>query len=174
MLWIWSIGENRPDPSGSPLLAKKTKSKEANHSYSPAFSEATRKESRWCNRLGFVEILMVELFVTQQPNSPFGLSWYQADFETNNQGQGEVRARGIFSEELFVFAPGVVNAPQVDNQDARRTRSSSQCSPFILGCGSAPHRKPRMLGARPPSRSLTVTTRLASRRLAPAISPTPG
>ena len=47
-----------------------------------------------------------ELFVTQQPNSPFGLSWYQADFETNNQGQGEVRARGIFSEELFVFAPG--------------------------------------------------------------------
>src|SRR5215218_5988524 len=25
-----------------------------------------------------------ELFVTQQPNSPFGVSWYQADFETNN------------------------------------------------------------------------------------------
>ncbi len=23
-----------------------------------------------------------ELFVTQQPNSPFGVSWYQADFET--------------------------------------------------------------------------------------------
>src|SRR5215216_7177777 len=22
-----------------------------------------------------------ELFVTQQPNSPFGISWYQADFE---------------------------------------------------------------------------------------------
>src|SRR5829696_3836690 len=59
-----------------------------------------------------------ELFVTQQPNSPFGISWYQSDFETNNQGQGEVRARGIFSEELFVFAPGVVKAPQVDDQDA--------------------------------------------------------
>ncbi len=26
----------------------------------------------------------LELFVTQQPNSPFGISWYQADFETNN------------------------------------------------------------------------------------------
>src|SRR5215218_10331309 len=61
-----------------------------------------------------------ELFVTQQPNSPFGISWYQADFETNNQGQGEVRARGIFSEELFVFAPGSVKAPQVDKFDAEK------------------------------------------------------
>jgi hypothetical protein len=61
-----------------------------------------------------------ELFVTQQPNSPFGVSWYQADFETNNKGQGEVRARGIFSEELFVFAPGVVKAPQVDKFDAEK------------------------------------------------------
>jgi hypothetical protein len=59
-----------------------------------------------------------ELFVTQQPNSPFGVSWYQADFETNNKGHGEVRARGIFGEELFVFAPGSVEAPQVDDQDA--------------------------------------------------------
>src|SRR5215218_6908647 len=59
-----------------------------------------------------------ELFVTQQPNSHFGVSWYQADFETNNHGHGEVRVRGIFAEELFVFAPGSVNAPQVDDQDA--------------------------------------------------------
>src|SRR5215203_4394244 len=59
-----------------------------------------------------------ELFVTQQPNSHFGVSWYQADFETNNKGHGEVRARGIFGEELFVFAPGSVEAPQVDDQDA--------------------------------------------------------
>jgi hypothetical protein len=61
----------------------------------------------------------LELFVTQQPNSPFGISWYQADFETNNQGHGEVSARGIFGEELFVFAPGSVKAPQVDNFDAK-------------------------------------------------------
>src|SRR5215216_6295891 len=59
-----------------------------------------------------------ELFVTQQPNSPFGISWYQGDFETNNQGHGEVNVRGIFAEELFVFAPGSVRAPQVDDQDA--------------------------------------------------------
>jgi len=59
-----------------------------------------------------------ELFVTQQPNSPFGISWYQGDFETNNHGHGEVNVRGIFAEELFVFAPGSVRAPQVDDQDA--------------------------------------------------------
>jgi hypothetical protein len=74
-----------------------------------------------------------ELFVTQQPNSPFGLSWYQADFETNNQGQGEVRARGIFSEELFVFAPGVVKAPQVDNQDAQKNPKFKPVHTFHLG-----------------------------------------
>src|SRR5215212_7635917 len=74
-----------------------------------------------------------ELFVTQQPNSPFGVSWYQADFETNNQGHGEVSARGIFSEELFVFAPGSVNAPQVDDQDAATNPAFDPVHTFHLG-----------------------------------------
>ena len=74
-----------------------------------------------------------ELFVTQQPNSPFGVSWYQADFETNNQGHGEVRARGIFSEELFVFAPGSVDAPQVDDQDAEKNPAFDPVHTFHLG-----------------------------------------
>jgi hypothetical protein len=74
-----------------------------------------------------------ELFVTQQPNSPFGVSWYQADFETNNKGQGEVRARGIFSEELFVFAPGVVKAPQVDKFDAEKNPKYDPVHTLHLG-----------------------------------------
>jgi hypothetical protein len=74
-----------------------------------------------------------ELFVTQQPNSPFGISWYQADFETNNQGQGEVRARGIFSEELFAVAPGSVNAPQVDDLDAETNPAFDPVHTFHLG-----------------------------------------
>ena len=74
-----------------------------------------------------------ELFVTQQPNSPFGISWYQADFTTNNQGNGEVRARGIFSEELFVFAPGSVKAPQVDNQDAEKNPKYDPVHTLHLG-----------------------------------------
>src|SRR5215204_5508457 len=39
-----------------------------------------------------------ELFVDQQPHKPLGHPQQPAPFETNNQGQGEVRARGIFSE----------------------------------------------------------------------------
>jgi hypothetical protein len=74
-----------------------------------------------------------ELFVTQQPNSPFGISWYQADFETNNQGQGEVRAIGIFGEELFVFAPGSVDAPQVDKFDAEKNPKFDPVHTLHLG-----------------------------------------
>jgi hypothetical protein len=74
-----------------------------------------------------------ELFVTQQPNNPFGISWYQADFTTNNQGNGEVRARGIFSEELFVFAPGSVKAPQVDDQDAQKNPKYDPVHTLHLG-----------------------------------------
>jgi hypothetical protein len=74
-----------------------------------------------------------ELFVTQQPNSPFGISWYQADFTTNNQGQGEVRAIGIFGEELFVFAPGSVNAPQVDKFDAEKNPTFDPVHTLHLG-----------------------------------------
>src|SRR5919107_2217344 len=74
-----------------------------------------------------------ELFITQQPNSPFGISWYQADFTTNNQGSGEVRARGIFSEELFVFAPGRVKAPQVDEFDAEKNPTYDPVHTLHLG-----------------------------------------
>ncbi len=74
-----------------------------------------------------------ELFVTQQPNSPFGLSWYQADFDTNDNGYGEVRARGIFSEELFAVAPGSVTAPHVDDSDAETNPAFAPVHTFHLG-----------------------------------------
>src|SRR5215208_5542502 len=74
-----------------------------------------------------------ELFVTQQANAPFGISWYQSDFDTNNQGNGEVRARGIFSEELFAVAPGSVDAPQVDNKDAEENPAFDPVHTFHLG-----------------------------------------
>jgi hypothetical protein len=74
-----------------------------------------------------------ELFVTQQPNKPFGVSWYQSDFETNNEGQGEVRAIGIFGEELFAVAPGSVKAPQVDDLDAKKNPAFDPVHTFHLG-----------------------------------------
>ena len=96
------------------------------------------------NSLGPVEVMKVELnnlppnkefdlFVIQQPNAPFGISWYQADFETNNQGYGEVRARGIFSEELFAVAPGSVPAPQVDDLDAETNPAFAPVHTFHIG-----------------------------------------
>ena len=74
-----------------------------------------------------------EVFITQQPNAPFGVSWYQADFDTNNQGYGEVRARGIFSEELFAFAPGSVAAPQVDDADAETNPTFAPVHTYHVG-----------------------------------------
>jgi hypothetical protein len=74
-----------------------------------------------------------ELFVTQQANAPFGISWYQADFETNDNGFGEVRARGIFSEELFAVAPGSVTAPQVDDADAETNPAFAPVHTYHLG-----------------------------------------
>ena len=74
-----------------------------------------------------------EVFVTQQANAPFGVSWYQADFDTNGQGYGEVRARGIFSEEVFAVAPGVANAPQVDDADAEENPAFAPVHTYHVG-----------------------------------------
>jgi hypothetical protein len=40
---LWEQLENRPALSDSPLLAEKIKSNEPNHSYNPAFPQATRE-----------------------------------------------------------------------------------------------------------------------------------
>lgn len=48
-----------------------------------------------------------DLFVIQVPNSPFGLSWYQGDVETNGAGKANATFIGRFSIETFIVAPGV-------------------------------------------------------------------
>ena len=53
-------------------------------------------------------------FVLQVPTGPFGMSWYQGDIVTDKKGRGSEEFRGIFSSELFVFAPAVRAAPQTD------------------------------------------------------------
>jgi hypothetical protein len=112
-----------------------------------------------------------EVFVTQQANAPFGVSWYQSDFDTNGQGSGEVRARGIFSEELFAVAPGSVAAPQVDDADAETSEAFAPVHTYHVGLWfGSPEEKPRPRAARPTSRPSMVTTARASRRLARATS----
>ncbi len=44
-----------------------------------------------------------------------------------------MRARGIFSEELFVFAPGSVKAPQVDKFDAKKNPTFKPVHTYHLG-----------------------------------------
>jgi len=45
------------------------------------------------------------LFVLQVPTAPFGLSWYQGDIDTDEDGRGSKKFLGIFSSETFIIAP---------------------------------------------------------------------
>jgi hypothetical protein len=56
-----------------------------------------------------------DFFVIQVPDSPFGLSWYQGDIETDREGRGHGTFIGRFSVETFIVAPGVAPAPVVFN-----------------------------------------------------------
>ena len=47
-----------------------------------------------------------DLFVTQLPNKPFGIAWYQSDLQTNSDGEGSVSVRGIFNVETFSVSTG--------------------------------------------------------------------
>src|SRR5262249_54945630 len=44
------------------------------------------------------------LFVIQVPKSPFGVSWYQGDIETDKNGRGRATFVGRFSIETFAVA----------------------------------------------------------------------
>jgi hypothetical protein len=56
-----------------------------------------------------------DFFVTQVPNAPFGVSWYQGDLESNSTGHAYGTFVGRFSIETFAVAPGVAPAPVVFN-----------------------------------------------------------
>jgi hypothetical protein len=53
----------------------------------------------------------LDIFVIQVPNTPFGVSWYVGDLET--QANGEVTHTFVsrFNDETFAVAPGAVPAP---------------------------------------------------------------
>jgi hypothetical protein len=54
-----------------------------------------------------------DFFVLQVPKAPFGMSWYQADVQTDDDGNAFQHVRGIFSIETFTVAPGSAPAPLV-------------------------------------------------------------
>jgi hypothetical protein len=49
-----------------------------------------------------------DVFVIQNPNSPFGMSWYQGDLESNGAGNATVTFIGRFNIETFIVSPGGV------------------------------------------------------------------
>jgi hypothetical protein len=49
-----------------------------------------------------------DLFVTQLPDAPFGVAWYQSDLHTNASGVGDVTVQGIFDAETFSISQGGV------------------------------------------------------------------
>jgi hypothetical protein len=97
--------------------------------------------------LGQVEVLDVsvrglppdtdfDFFVTQLPNAPIGLAWYQGDIRTNRDGQAHQRFVGRFSQETFTVAPGSAAAPVVHHHafaDAQLNPATGPVHPFHLG-----------------------------------------
>jgi hypothetical protein len=73
------------------------------------------------------------VFLIQQPNSPFGVSWYQGDIKTNNQGSGMGHFVGIFNSEVFAISPGAVKPPKVDKADATKGVQFAPIHTFHLG-----------------------------------------
>jgi hypothetical protein len=73
------------------------------------------------------------VFVIQQPNSPFGVSWYQGDIATDNKGHGTGHFVGIFNSEVFAISPDAAKPPKVDNQDATKGVKFAPVHTFHLG-----------------------------------------
>ena len=73
------------------------------------------------------------VFVLQVPTGPFGMSWYQGDIVTDRKGKGSEEFRGIFSNELFVFAPAVRTAPSTDAFDALTNPATAPVHTYHLG-----------------------------------------
>jgi hypothetical protein len=73
------------------------------------------------------------VFVLQLPHSPFGLSWYQGDIETDEDGRGRGTFSGIFSDETFIVAPGVGPAPVVHPADASTNPQTAPVHTFHVG-----------------------------------------
>ncbi len=77
-----------------------------------------------------------DFFVIQVPQAPFGLSWYQGDVQTDDDGEAVQHFRGRFSIETFIVAPGSAPAPVVFNgpfPDASVNPSFNPIQTYHLG-----------------------------------------
>ena len=96
------------------------------------------------NSLGNVEVMHLEAsglpantefdaFINQLPNAPFGLSWYQGDLTTDENGRGVADFIGRFSIETFIVAPGSGPAPTVHPADANVNPATAPVHTYHVG-----------------------------------------
>jgi hypothetical protein len=96
------------------------------------------------NSIGPVEVMTIkafglpkntdfDLFVTQVPDAPFGLSWYQGDLESDKNGTASGRFIGRFSRETFSVAPAPAPAPFLHGADATSNPTTAPVHQFHLG-----------------------------------------
>jgi hypothetical protein len=75
--------------------------------------------------------------VIQIPNTPFGLSWYQGDMDSNDAGVARGVFVGRFNIETFIVAPNTAPAPVVHDQqpfpDANTNPPTLPVHTFHLG-----------------------------------------
>lgn len=58
------------------------------------------------------------LFITQTPDAPFGVAWYQSDLVSDQSGNARVTVEGRFNNETFALATGAAEAPATHAGDA--------------------------------------------------------
>ena len=75
-----------------------------------------------------------DLFVIQQPNKPFGVSWYQTDVNADSHGFGHATVRGIFDAETFSVSPGGTTTFAPTHQYHLGLWFNDPSVPFNLGC----------------------------------------
>jgi hypothetical protein len=75
-----------------------------------------------------------DLFVIQQPTAPFGVSWYQSDIQTNDNGFGGATVKGIFDAETFSVSPGGTTTFAPTHQYHLGVWFNNPNKPFNLGC----------------------------------------
>jgi hypothetical protein len=75
-----------------------------------------------------------DLFVIEQPNKPFGVSWYQTDVNADGRGVGHASVRGIFDRETFSVSPGGSTTFGPTHQFHLGLWFNDPQLPFKLGC----------------------------------------
>jgi len=75
-----------------------------------------------------------DLFVIQQPTTPFGVSWYQTDIKASSSGTGSATVRGVFNVETFSVSVGGTTTFSPTHQYPLGLWFDNPKVPFTLGC----------------------------------------